>query len=397
MLLGLAIPLGALEAYLRLTGVGGGFYEPDPVLGARHIPNRSGRWRKACFDVPIRINSDGLRDVEHQREKLPETVRIAVLGDSLAEALQVPLEQSFPRRLEAMLNASGQNPRAEVINFGVSGYGTDQEYLTLKTHAATYRPDVVVLAFTIGNDVRNNSPALERQVSSYAKPFFRLDAEGRLVAVPFEASRPSTAGVLGTIKAGLRYFRLYDFLVDWAHSNPSALAFLVRAGLIYGVPAPGPGVEARGGAEAVRLDYEVYLKEPDAAWAEAWRVTEALVRGANRETKRMGGRFVLVPIPSGIELAPAEAVAKVFPGSTPERYDLAGPRRRLERIAETEGFDYVSVYDVFLRDLGGRHGKLEDLFFWCDGHLTPQGHQLVAEAIAAHIRRPARAPAPHGS
>ena len=158
VLLGVAVPLFAIEAYLRIAGIGGGLYEPDPVLGAWHIPNRSGRWRKACFDVPIQINSAGLRDVEHTLEKPAGVQRIAVLGDSIAEALHAPLEQTFSRRLETILTASGAGPRDEVINFGMPGYGTDQMYLTLKTRAGGYQPDVVVLVFRVGNDVRNNYP-----------------------------------------------------------------------------------------------------------------------------------------------------------------------------------------------------------------------------------------------
>ena len=51
--------------------------------------------------------------------------------------------------------------RVEVINFGVSGYGTVQELMTLRHYVWDYDPDVVVLAFTTGNDVRNNLRALE--------------------------------------------------------------------------------------------------------------------------------------------------------------------------------------------------------------------------------------------
>ncbi len=397
ILLGMAVPLGVLEAYLRLTGAGGGFYQPDPILGAWHIPNRTGRWRKACFDVPIRINSHGLRDVEHRLEKPSGTVRIAVLGDSIAEALQVPLGASFPRRLEAILNASGSGSAAEVINFGMSGYGTDQMYLSLKTRAAAYRPDVVVLVFTVGNDVRNNYPALERRMSSYPKPFFRLDAGGHLVPIPFEVGTASAAGLLGKIKAVLRHFRTYDFLVEWVHSNPSVLSLLAKAGAVHGVPAPPQpeiAVAEPGRAlDLAHLDWGVYLREPDAGWAEAWRVTEALIHATRDEAERMGTRLVLVSIPSPLELATPEAVVKSWPAYAPERYDLAGPRRRLARLAEAEGFDHVSMFEPFAEDLRAPGGKLEDLFFSCDGHLTPRAHQLVAKGIAERLRRPPAAPA----
>ena len=43
----------------------------------------------------IRINSDGLRDIEHQLEKPVNTLRIAILGDSFAEARSINLEDTF--------------------------------------------------------------------------------------------------------------------------------------------------------------------------------------------------------------------------------------------------------------------------------------------------------------
>src|SRR2546421_5635998 len=68
--------------------------------------------------------------------------------------------------------------RVEVINFGVSGYGTAQELLTLREKAWDYSPDVVLLAVTTNNDVLDNSRALKM---TNEIPYFALDGE-RLVA-----------------------------------------------------------------------------------------------------------------------------------------------------------------------------------------------------------------------
>src|SRR5438445_13415775 len=50
----------------------------------------------------------------------------------------------------------------EIINFGVSGYGTAQELQILRHRVWAYSPDMILLAFLTGNDIRNNSRALER-------------------------------------------------------------------------------------------------------------------------------------------------------------------------------------------------------------------------------------------
>src|SRR6185295_3673698 len=52
--------------------------------------------------------------------------------------------------------------KIEVINFGVSGYGTTEELLTLREKVWKYSPDLVVLAVTTNNDITDNSRALKK-------------------------------------------------------------------------------------------------------------------------------------------------------------------------------------------------------------------------------------------
>jgi hypothetical protein len=111
----------------------------------------------------------------------PDTLRIAVLGDSFTEAQHVAFEDTFcsvaQRDLQAQcpfaVGGEGKPQRlftkVEVINFGCDGYGTTQELEILRHWVWRYAPDVVVLAFFNGNDVRNNSVVLE---GDKCRPFF---------------------------------------------------------------------------------------------------------------------------------------------------------------------------------------------------------------------------------
>src|SRR5436305_593359 len=82
----------------------------------------------------VRISSQGLRDREHRIAKPAGTYRIAVLGDSYAEAMQVEMDHAFwallPEKLKACGFAGGKS--IETVNFGVSGYGTAHELLMLQ-------------------------------------------------------------------------------------------------------------------------------------------------------------------------------------------------------------------------------------------------------------------------
>src|SRR5205085_9563838 len=136
-------------------------YTTDTARGYALRPCMQGWYRKAN-EVYIKINCAGLRDRERSLQKPPDTYRIAIVGDSYAEALQVPLEDAFWSVLENKLQAcpAFNGRKVEVINFGVSGYGTAQELITLEQEVWAYQPDVVLLAVTTNNDITDNSRPL---------------------------------------------------------------------------------------------------------------------------------------------------------------------------------------------------------------------------------------------
>src|SRR5207253_9473107 len=94
ILFGIGVGLIAAEIGLRVVGYSyPEFYVADDHRGYSLRPGMEGWYRKEGESY-VRINSDGLRDREHAKAKPPNTMRIAVLGDSFVEALQVPHEQS---------------------------------------------------------------------------------------------------------------------------------------------------------------------------------------------------------------------------------------------------------------------------------------------------------------
>src|SRR5262249_42260753 len=147
---------------------------------------------------------EGYRDIERPPDKPPGTVRIAVLGDSYVSAVQVAWDSTFVVLLQRRLEACGAFPgrRVEVLNFGVGGYGTAQEYLTLERRVWAYAPDLVILAFLTGNDLENNSRALMRE--SW-RPYY-VHRNGTLV---LDDSFRSRGGRERSVLTALRHF-LYD-------------------------------------------------------------------------------------------------------------------------------------------------------------------------------------------
>ena len=101
------------------------------------------------------INSDGLRSTrEYEKTPLEDTLRIAMFGDSFTFGGEVQDNETWSYHLENSLTEKGI--RAEVLNFGVSGYGMDQAYLRWKYEGIAFEPDIVIFGFS-PFDIRRNT------------------------------------------------------------------------------------------------------------------------------------------------------------------------------------------------------------------------------------------------
>lgn len=100
--------------------------------------------------IIYKINSRGLRDREFDYSRSQGVYRILALGDSYTFGWGEALKNSYPKILERILN---QNPNLkwEVINAGVYGYNTEQEYEFLRREGIKYYPDMVILGFVIND------------------------------------------------------------------------------------------------------------------------------------------------------------------------------------------------------------------------------------------------------
>jgi len=95
----------------------------------------------------------GFRDHKtYSYQKPPNTTRILMLGDSFTQGDEVPIDKTFSKLLETKLNAQA-NRAYEVINAGVRGSGSLQQYLWFKNQGLKFNPDLVILNFYLGNDI----------------------------------------------------------------------------------------------------------------------------------------------------------------------------------------------------------------------------------------------------
>jgi hypothetical protein len=255
-----------VEILLRVAGYAAPqWYQLDPQLGWRLHPHRHGWFIAEGAGVPVHTTPAGFRDREHTLDKPDGIYRIAVLGDEYSEAMSVRLTETWWWQLPARLQECGFQPDklTEVLNFGVGGYGTAQEYVLLETAAVRYQPDLVLLQFS-PNDVADNSRALTAQKD---RPFFTLDAHGVPRIDDSFALAPSFDNRMQT-----RY-RLAGEIAD--HSRTYQLGRQLAELAFIG--------EARANSPRFTED--------------AWRVSEAVINKMDAFTRRNGAQLAVVAIP----------------------------------------------------------------------------------------------------
>jgi hypothetical protein len=343
----------------------------DDRYGVSFVPDSEG-WNTSLrgeYSVYVRINSKGLRDVEHEYSKGPGVTRILVLGDSMTAAIQVPLADTFVKVVEEQLRDAFPTSRFEVINAGVIGYGTTNELLFFRDEGYKYEPDIVLLAFFTGNDVTDNVQA----------PLFELK-DGTLTEL--SVSYPSTrllapwerpGGFLRNTRNFLyTHSRLYsvsiELLVYTAIQRwPPLLNWLVNAGM----------VEVTRPAMNLGNIYAFLNPAP-----EAWTMTEALVTDLQCQVEAHDAQLVVAILPDESEVD--EERWQVVLESCPELREkqtrvLERSTERIANFLEDQGIDYVQLVPA-LRDYARESG--DSLYYRYDGHFTPTGHRVVGQTIA---------------
>jgi hypothetical protein len=373
------VALLIVEVFLRVIGFTNlNPYTVDKDVGFSLRPRAEGWWRGEGITY-IKINSDGLRDREHTKAKPPETLRIAVLGDSFTEASDVEMNDAWWAVMEQRL--AGCNALAgrkiEVINFGVSGFSTARELITLRTRVWQYAPDVIVLNFTTINDIKDNSEALNKEYST-PLPYFVYKGnelvlddtllKARNSSVYFRLQQSSLGNIMDVMRDHLRIMTLVD---------KARIAYARRK-----VIAQKTESQAEAATKVKGWDPNVYVSPKDPDWIEAWRTTEGILLLMRDEVRTRNAKFLVVTGTGGIQVWPDPAVRQKAMNDL-QVTDFFYPDFRIKALGEREGFavlnlaptmqQYADQHRIFL------HGQRELIGY---GHWNQAGHRIAGELVA---------------
>jgi lysophospholipase L1-like esterase len=359
-------------------------YKPDEYIGWKAIPGKEQKIVNETTVSYVKMKSHGFRDRERTYEKGKDVFRIAVLGDSMTEALQVPLDKAFPYVLEEKLN-SENDKRFEVLNLGVSGFGTAQEYLMLKHYGLEYKPDLVILEFCIINDVRDNSSTLRDDPS---RPYFVLNS-GELEELPFRIKPGSTVGVT-------EHSRILNFLVkffpnisyslkDRIKQTPWLANLLWKIGIVNSKPDLPDKYNKKNGVPII--DDYVYAEKYSPEWENAWKVTEGLILKLKEELETEKIEFLVVVVPNEFEFRPDmwNKTLDEYPQMKSVKFDLRKPERILSDFLEKNKIDYLLLRPEF-EQYTKETGKNLHFHSAYENHWNANGHALAAELIYRKLK-----------
>ncbi|MGD8276237.1 MAG: hypothetical protein PVJ30_09775 [Thiohalocapsa sp.] len=382
LLIALVLALLLGEGLLRVAGQS--YYwavakRVDPVLGWRPPPQIRA-WQRFEGAALVETNTLGFRDIDHARRKPPGTLRVAVLGDSFTEAVQVPLHETWWRVMAERLNGDICPVTAEfqALNFAVSGWSTAQSLLAWREHAARFAPDFAVLAFFIGNDFTENHPALNAEP---LRPYFRLDA-GQLALDAGFRRQPAYRRATSTLGRARQWLLEHSRIAQLAVQTRDAMRLRGLAGqAAVGSRPSEPEVPSEPG-----VDNAVYRPPAHGAWEQSWAVTEAMLGAFAAETRADGATPVLMLIGTGVQVHPEARVSARFAAALGVS-DLGYPVRRLLDIAERLDLTVLNL-PALLADYAEREGLLLHGFVGGRpglGHWNPAGHRAAGDAAAALI------------
>jgi hypothetical protein len=325
--------LALLEAIFWLSGTGEQEYlAPNPVTGYSPMPGKHVTWRQEGFSSAT-FNRFGMPDVNRTINNFSGSLRLAVLGDSYVEALQVARDASFCRLIEKKLG-NGSQP-VEVMNFAVSGYNIGQMYLRLKDLALDFKPSIVILAMRM-----DQPPQLDPNPEGgfiFARPTFELDKQGKLI---------QDRSVQEKWYAGPDGKRM--IATNWLRRNSR----------VWGVISLAAQQLNKNKGKRHHL-----LQERPVA--EQWPVAQAILAAAKNLCLNKGAKLVLVALPG--------------PGTAHNSEQLS----LMKHSAQLLGIPFLNLEPQFSQ--AAQRG--EKLYF--ESHMNEQGHRLVSDLVINFLRKQA--------
>jgi hypothetical protein len=323
-----------------------------PRIGYTYMPSTKLRVQGPNGGYLVRTNSEGFRsDREFLSSRTAGVFRALVFGDSQTAGDGTLNALRFSDLLEQAL------PGLENYNYGLSGTGTDQQFLTYQEHRSVDH-DLVVIGLYVENIRRNSRRILKSRDASgeelfRAKPYYEIQ-RGELVLrnvpVPKQAWTEETLPKeqLAHVYA---YGGEYSFFRDPSRHRSAMLRRLVPAGPLR----QAAKTVVRRGRKFQPLPEYSAPDSPD------WLLLRKILTTWIAESRT----------PVLLLLIPHETA--LMKSSDPRNY-----QRRFHELAKDTGCHvFDPLRDLLRLDAAERGGLWSSAY----GHLSVQGHEAIARLL----------------
>ena len=352
-----------------------------------------------CFESTCEtygFNSLGFRGADRSFDNPSDSLRILVLGDSFLEGYQFPDKNLLTTHLEKLVEKrTGRS--TEVINMGLVGWGTAQQYLAYRDIGSRFEPDLVILLFCSGNDIIDSSKTFSHLYpvkTRLLRPFFSLNEGQPELELPSEKTMLENKRLLekqakARQKKGAKNEEAASCtrVGAWLNQrwdNPTGLRLLLdRWGLVgYSENMPH-GISHHPRYHGLILRYWIYLPNSDSVWQKAIEVEENIITQLAHSVRENHSRFVMVMGANMEQVIPKtwELTLQTYPWMKNVPLDLELPDKQWSRFAQQNGLPFLSL----VPELKAATQNGENLYFRNDGHWNAKGQKRVAETIARYL------------
>lgn len=421
-LIWLLIFLLAVETVLSFAGLGEEeIFALDRELGTRHMTDKSVTWRKEGYARSF-FNHDGLREGALTKAKPAGTLRIALMGDSLVEGLQVPINETFGKELERKLSKDLAQP-VQVINFATSGYSTAQEYMQLQKQVLGYAPDLVLVGYNARDMFENWSPPdntianvrplalklpgkpLAVETGSIAQ-WMRTPRAKILLSIAWLRQHSRIWGLISaaeteasfhsetyktlmallnqpgkTSRALIKSWTDKDNWQKWSADTTNGIrqyfATLFKSNTTSNITAPLAVAVPEASTATTSATKTIKPVKPNQYVTLMTNTLEALYLGMDKQCQQKGARLIVVAMPSRAAILPIAGMDTDVYG-----VDYQGEVAILKDICSKNNLLYV---DALSPVMSFDKDKQQKLFY--TAHMTRLGHQYLADRIYSPIKR----------
>jgi hypothetical protein len=310
--------------------------------------------------------------------------RIAAIGDSMVEAVEVQPTWNHPYLMQQRLKAS--SPDWAVLGLGTHGTSPAFYIDVLEYAIKHFKPQEAIVYISMGSDVAESSPALNPSIGPYI--YYQLDAQNRLALVP--ASAPIRSRFLQDLELSYQPFYVWlPTLLD-SHCMTLQSALSVRDTLTRRQQKTARAV-ATGGRTmkdaTVRRDFEELgfdpapfaLKQSDEV-RRAMQVLESEIERCKEICDNHGVRLRLVTLPVFPSVFYATQKGRDWTVKIGD-FDFFGPEHELAAFARGKNIQLFSLGD-YLQSKKPDVEEIRSLYFsHGTGHFTEKGHRLCADAV----------------